>query len=673
MAKVNVDSKGIKNRLKDYKPFKSISEYVWNGFDASATEISINFAFDKETKNIDTLSISDNGNGIDLSLLNDKFKPVLKSEKIEQKNINVGSLIHGKNGLGRLTFFHFAQKAVWKTRYKKSNFIREYDITVDSDSLDDFLPSRDTVSDNKTTGTKVIFSNIDKKFSEVYFNKYVISFLAKEFGWYLEVYKKLGYSIKINNVPLDYEALIGDRDTIAIKVEETSFDVDYTRWKVAPNRQPSRYVFNCSSSSTKYYQTTKFNRKGDSFHHSLTISSDYFDNFIINQPTKTKDHFNTSTSDEEFKELVNELDKFVKSKRKPLLHQFAKDLIDEYEKGNIFPEFNSSNKYESLKAEDLKLAVKSLYEIEPSIFKDLNTTQKKTFVAFINMMINRTEVDNLFTILENVIDIDSSQRELFAKQLGVTKLGNIIDSIDLIVDRKRSVEDLKNLVFDKSLYAKEVPHLQSKMEKCYWLLGEHLQLVTAAEPKFQEALDRYSYLLRGEKTDNDSKEIVDGEDKLREMDLFLTTRTVYNDKIENIVVELKHPTNVRLGKDEIDQVYKYYNQIKKTDGFNTSQEKWKFYLLGNKYDTSEFIEEQINNLKHFGEKYLAYRGKYDIYVVLWEDLFTDFEIKHNFLLEKLALQRDKLIVDEKLLLADDFSNIERSSDQLPEVTIPENT
>ena len=111
------------------------------------------------------------------------------------------------------------------------------------------------------------------------------------------------------------------------------------------------------------------------------------------------------------------------------------------------------------------------------------------------------------------------------------------------------------------------------------------------------------------------------------------------------------------------------DQIKSIDGFNTSQETWKFYLIGNKYDGSEYIEDQISNLKHLGEKYLAHRGKYDIYVVLWEDLFTDFEIKHNFLLDKLSIQRNNLIEDEKLLLADDFADIERSSDQSPEITL----
>jgi len=669
VAKVEVDTKGIKNRLKSYKAFKAISEYIWNGFDAGASEINIDFSFDEQIGNINSLSISDNGSGIDSSLLKDKFKPVLKSEKKDLQNNNSSSLLHGKNGLGRLTFYHFATNAIWTTTYKKGNTYREYSINVNSDTLDDYNETVPVNSSSCKSKTVVTFHGFDVKFSKQYFDSHVTTFLNKEFCWLLELNKSLGFCIKINGVLLDYESLVGDRDFKTLSISGYEFNINYTRWKSAPNSQPSRYIFTSSDDLTKHFQTTRFNRKGDSFHHSLTIKSNYFDTFIIGKLNGTKDHFNTSAIDNEFKELIRELDSFVRGKRTPLLHQFAKELVEEYEKGGIFPNFNSNDKYESLKAEDLKSTVKSLYEIEPAIFKELNKTQKKTFVGFLNLMLNGSEIDDLFVILESVVDLDSSQREKFSKQLNVTKLGNVIESIDLIVDRKRSVEDLRNLVFDKTLYAREVPHLQTKMEKCYWLLGEHLQLVTAAEPKFQEALDRYAYLLRGEKCEPEDREVVEGEHKLKEMDLFLTTRTIYNDKIENIVVELKHPFNIKLGKKEIDQVFNYYNQIKSIDGFNTNQETWKFYLIGNKYDGSEYIEDQINNLKHLGEKYLAHRGKYDIYVVLWEDLFTDFEIKHNFLLDKLSIQRNNLIENENLLLADDFANMERSSDQSPEITL----
>lgn len=666
VKKVKIDSKGIKNRLKAYKPFKSIAEYIWNGFDAGATKIDVELLGIDDLGNIDSLKITDNGSGIDFRLLTDKFKPVLKSEKKEfnvQTSINAVStaLIHGQHGLGRLTFYHLSRRVKWLTTYSKGDSFFEYTIDVNSDSLDSYDESDEVATNSKSKGTAVVFNDIDKKFSKQYFDSNVKPFLQKEFCWFLELNKDNNFSININGVPLDYEGIVGERESRTVMISEYEFDVSYIRWKSAPNRQASRYIFVDAGLEVKHWQTTRFNRKKDSFHHSLNIKSKYFNNFIVGNKLDEIDKFNSSTADDVFKELIFELEKLLRSKRQPLLIKFAQELVEDYERNNIFPDFDSKDKYEVLKANDLKSTVKSLYEIEPAIFKDLNKTQKKTFVAFLNLMLTGSEIENLFSILEGIVNIDSEQREQFAKQLKVTKLGNIIESIDLLVDRKRSVEDLKNLVFDRTLYAREIPHLQDKMEKCYWLLGEHLTLVTAAEPKFQAALDRYSYILRGEK--NNDPEQVTGEHRLKEMDLFLTSRTIYSQKIENIVVELKHPTNIRLGKKEIDQVFNYYNQIKSIDGFNTNEENWKFYLIGNRYDGSEFIEEQIANLKHYGEKHLAYRGKYDVYVVLWDDLFTDFEIKHDFLLDKLSIQRDRLIENESLLLADDFANVERSSDQ----------
>jgi len=41
MSKVEVNAKGIKNRLKGVKPYRTIAEYIWNGFDAGANTVDI--------------------------------------------------------------------------------------------------------------------------------------------------------------------------------------------------------------------------------------------------------------------------------------------------------------------------------------------------------------------------------------------------------------------------------------------------------------------------------------------------------------------------------------------------------------------------------------------------------------------------------------------------------
>ena len=67
----------------------------------------------------------------------------------------------------------------------------------------------------------------------------------------------------------------------------------------------------------------------------------------------------------------------------------------------------------------------------------------------------------------------------------------------------QAVEDLKALVFQKDLNANEVNHIQGFIEKHYWLFGEQYNLVTAAEPNFEEALKRYTYYLHGEYEDKE--------------------------------------------------------------------------------------------------------------------------------------------------------------------------
>ena len=97
MSKVEVNAKGIKNRLKSVKPYRSIAEYIWNGFDAGANTIDI--VYEKtELGDITYLSVEDNGKGIPHQLLDNKFKPVLSSEKRDSELQH--TLIHGKNGLG---------------------------------------------------------------------------------------------------------------------------------------------------------------------------------------------------------------------------------------------------------------------------------------------------------------------------------------------------------------------------------------------------------------------------------------------------------------------------------------------------------------------------------------------------------------------------------------------
>ena len=91
---VLISADGIKNSLKKYKPLQALAEYVWNGFDAHATRIDI-VLFENKLEGTGSISVKDNGEGIDYSLLSKKFKPFYQSEKVYDPNIK-HSTTHGK-------------------------------------------------------------------------------------------------------------------------------------------------------------------------------------------------------------------------------------------------------------------------------------------------------------------------------------------------------------------------------------------------------------------------------------------------------------------------------------------------------------------------------------------------------------------------------------------------
>lgn len=663
MSKVEVNAKGIKNRLKSIKPYRAIAEYIWNGFDAGANTIEIDYLA-TEIGDIYELSISDNGNGMPFKEVHNKFKPVLSSEKRDSEVQH--TLVHGKNGLGRLTFHHFSQVALWRTCYKKNDKFFEYTITADESQIDQYNPSEETECENQKTGTIVSFNNIFD-LSDYYIKNTLIGFLKKEFAWFLELQKDLGFSIVINGNPLTVSSLVKEEEDLVIEIDGQTFDIKYIQWKSKLNRHFSRYYCLSNESKFKYSKPTTLNNKGDEFYHSIFIESEYFNEFKCEGDNGQSDLFNgNNDKSNEFKELIHKVNAFLRDKRKPFIVDYARSLVEGYEAKGIFPNYNANNRWEVMRAEDIKEMVCQLYQVDPRIFTNLNTIQKKTLVSFMSLIVEGGEIDDLFRILENVVDLSSSERERFAKQLQTTKLSSIVNTIELISDRYKSVAEFKKLVFDPEMYAGEVPHLQQMMEKNYWLIGEEYQLLTAAEPKFEEALRRLTYILNN---DGDKKAI-EHKYKNREMDLFLVRQGKKQNKIENVVLELKHPVNIRLGKKEFDQIYDYYQVIQSESQFNAENMEWKFYLIGNKFDSTDYIADQIKSHKSHGEAGLAFTGKYKIYVFKWSEVFTEFELKHDYLNEKLKLELNRLSEDQ-YDSADDIVAKIRTSDAPEELVITE--
>lgn len=651
-CKVNITNNSISNTVtKDVN--KAICEYLWNGFDANASQLSIRYT--KNAFNITSLEIQDNGEGIDRSSLQETFGCFQDSQKLH--TYQWSSQVKGKKGKGRYSFNCFASKADWVTVYKdkESHYIR-HKITIkkgDNQNYDD--NEQETKSSSvKRTGTTVSFSDINLP-SDFFDSEVFLDYLKKEFAVFLFLNKAQYKEILINGEKLDYEDVIEDSDNKVIQIEGDRttfyFHVTYIRWKEKMKENYSMYFLD-SSQTEKYEKTTTFNNKDTKFHHSLYISSDYFNHFADNA-TGEENLFeadNTSPKDKVFKTLVKKLKRFLEEKQKKYVVEVAsKKLLAKYQSKGIIRQ--PQNDYDKILVEDLKKTISAMYEVQPKIFTNLQDDQAKTLVGVVELLLQTDKREDLISIMESVVKLSDDERHNLASVLKTTDLARITDTIRLIQNRIRTISALKVAVKPEN-GMNEVDDLQKLVERSFWIFGEEYNIVTQAEPDFNQALmeylDKLYDTVPGISKSNYSKDKIEHPDVNKEMDIFAFRQNIQSLTIDNIVVELKHP-KVKLGEKELSQVKTYMNVIMSDSRFNASNMRWKFYLVGNDFDSSNYIPNEMRNAINWGKKNLVCHIdnngiQYEIFVLKWSELFADFEIRHNFLLKKLEMKREELSV-----------------------------
>jgi len=669
MERSELTTKGLKAELKG-KDYTAICEYIWNGFDAGASQVDITCTYN-DLGGLVKLEISDNGSGI---LESSKFKPVFESEK--RKNLEerrILSLPRGKRGRGRYTFFRFALGATWKTIFKSENGCKyKYEIYIQSASLLDFEPT-DYKETEEETGTKVIFEGLNSDFSG-FEDSETQEWIKKEFSWFLYLYKSKGYSIKFNSVPLNYSNFIlsGSDSSQKVVIEGTEIEFDCILWSCKQNHESSRYYFIDSSGNEKYTKPTTLNNKSDDFFHSVFIKSDFFDQVpdlsIYDIPPGEASIFTNSKEYKTYNRIIDYLENFLHDKRRPFLEKASIALITEFEEEGIFPKcFDEKNPLDQFRKEYLYSSVRELYQVQPKIFTSLKSKeQKKIFVRFLEELQHSGKSDKILEILEEVMSLSSEDLDKLAKTLKSSKLSNIVKTIQLIEDRFKFVKLLKECVNNLDLKANERDHLQKMIETNYWIFGEKYHLVCKEEADFESALQGYIHILR----DDDENSIftkskhnlipLDDPGRRKQVDIFMCRKSMRDDSINHIIVEIKHP-NIVLGLKELTQVEQYMRTILKNSIFNSRQSSWDFYLIGRHFDDT--IETRMDSAKNHGEKSLVMSVtnpvSYKIYVKTWSEIFDNVEIRHQFLQDTLLLEKDQLMKDEKFTTPEEL--VEHSS------------
>ena len=652
---------------------KAICEYIWNGFDARAKHVSVVYEANELGKVL-SLKVVDDGDGINRSTLSKTFGRY--QDSVKKKSFQWSSQVKGHKGKGRYAFNCFASDAKWETVYEEGDKLLKHTISINADENEHFNDHADDGSlktvKGVDTGTEVHFLNVT--LSAAFFESDdFIGYLQKEFAVFLKLNENRDYSLDVNGKPIDCNAVIADSDTKEIKIRdekekvEYQFSLTFIRWHEKMKENYSVYYLN-EEGIERYEETTRLNKKDTGFHHSVYVSSPYFEYFAASsKPGDDSSDMQTTIEYEEWHPTKNEHDKVFKNlktkvtdwltaKQKYFIAEIGgKELWGKYEKNGVVG--LPKNEYELPLYNELKETVIGIYSVQPKIFQNLKNDQAKALVGCVKLLLQTDKRDDIITIIEGITKMTPEERHKLAQILQTTELSNITQTIDMLENRAKTVSSLKAMVFDTSLKAYEVADVQAFVSSAFWLFGEQYNIVTEAEPDFQQALEAYlEKISKSKKTKGVSKSRINADkikhpDVNKEMDIFAFRQNNQSQKIENIVIELKRP-NVKLGEVEVSQVKTYMGLIYNEPQFNSPDAQWTFILVGNKLDKSGYIEREINNSKTWGKSNLIQHvddasQHYDIYVRTWSSIFGEFETRHKFLLDKLKMKREKLTAQYK--------------------------
>ena len=87
----------------------------------------------------------------------------------------------------------------------------------------------------------------------------------------------------------------------------------------------------------------------------------------------------------------------------------------------VFPEYTSEEE-EKVRTAKLVEVVKALYEVAPKLFTGQNPDQNKVFVGLLDILLETTGGEGIFTIIEGVFDLDEGEREDLAKLMQLVLL-----------------------------------------------------------------------------------------------------------------------------------------------------------------------------------------------------------------------------------------------------------
>jgi hypothetical protein len=247
----DITHEGIKKHFTKWKkdPFQPIIELIANGFDAGAKRVDV-IVEQNELHGLESVTVLDNGSGIDISQCDLHFSKLNESSKQGDDDAQ------GAHGKGRLAFHLLCSSASWFTKCQKSNSI----IRIESQKLRNFTAEdigigyQHALLNPMESGTCVVLKHFHENVPEVAAIK---RRLESYFGWRLVL--NPDRKLAINGIEVETpECRVVEKEVL---IEDVNFKIDFIRWINKPGDEKSyNYVVN-NDGRILHRDFSSFNKK----------------------------------------------------------------------------------------------------------------------------------------------------------------------------------------------------------------------------------------------------------------------------------------------------------------------------------------------------------------------------------------------------------------------------
>ena len=604
---------GVLNKYQT-NPLLAIQEIIWNSIDADANNIRVTFD-ENELKALKGISIKDDGIGFSTNNIEIDISNLSTSNKKNTLQSPGGRLYHGKRGEGFYKIAHLGN-VVWKT----CNGMEEIECTVKFDQqivsstfvqqcTDQFTEVDISFKDSltlwkKETLNSMVLSSLislEQYNVSMYFDgiKYDLDNLYsnhKEYSLFKKIIKEKPYNITCKIIEINKELTHSNK--IIILAQDKTFLAEWT------------------------HQNKSFSNKP------ITIYMTFLD--LPNDFT-----IMDLNIEDQIKEIAKEeIQKFKDSYKKDKKEEFLADIkIKKILPIQLSKEDSNMSPSEQKEKKVLEEVLFKLYEYNKI---DLSQPKKEKNSKVISELLYHSlsnNSDTLLDILQEVLNLNSTELEELKEILNHTSFSNIIKLSQVVAHRLKLLNYLDILFYkgsDENKNILERRQLQKLIDQNMWLLSEDFEYYLSdksieswlTELNKQLGLEKYTDLNYVPSTD--IPDYIIGKKKKGRANSY-----------HHLVVEIKRPSYILNNNSIISETQEYIEQLIERAPTSIKSD-WEIWFLVT--SIPESIKGWIDEEKGLKQVDKHKKTPYKVYIKTWGELIQQKKSELEYLNEKLELK-----------------------------------